>query len=213
MAKKGGKKGKKGKGKAPKEMMSPAQIEAALATLPQPTLRGEASPRIAIRVNELVAVKFTKDPVGLVEHLKALDTGLNSINEAGWTALMRAARDGMKNHVELLLEAVRQAMPNLPLLMPMVASKLLNKVRLVQKFTRDHWHEKRKAPLAKAPLAKASSPLLPRYIFISNIPAGRRGLRRISSPLRKLPIRRGGVAASILKGAQLTKFAKSDTIA
>lgn len=127
MAKKGGKKGKKGKGKAPKETMSPAQIEAALATLPQPTLRGEASPRIAIRVNELVAVKFTKDPVGLVEHLKALDTGLNSINEAGWTALMRAARDGMKNHVELLLEAVRQAMPNLPRLMSMVASKLLNK--------------------------------------------------------------------------------------
>jgi hypothetical protein len=80
-----------------------------MSTLPQPTPVQERDDGVPVcRVNELVLVKFANDPAGLVKHLCALPAeygGLNAVNENGWTALMRASRDGLKKHVEALVNA------------------------------------------------------------------------------------------------------------
>eukprot|EP01051_Picozoa_sp_SAG22_P027451 SAG22_NODE_9189_length_604_cov_1.067327_1_plen_107_part_01 len=106
MPKKGGKK-KKG-GKAAKAPPDPKILERAMAKMPPPTPRGEAReaaglpplPKYCCNVGQLLQLKYTTNPEGLVEHLAALPelTGrLNAVNEQGWTTLMRAARDGARH--------------------------------------------------------------------------------------------------------------------
>lgn len=66
------------------------------------------APKPVCRVNELVLCRFLDDPDGLVRFLLALPAAheqLNAANEFGWTSLMRAARDGLKKHVEALVNA------------------------------------------------------------------------------------------------------------
>jgi hypothetical protein len=112
MAKKGKKGGKKGKGAAPKKF-DQALYDRTMAPImlvePAPLPADVGHP--VVRINELVLVRFVNDPEGLVEHLQSLPVseehggGIDSRNEFGWTALMRAARDGLKRHVEALLNA------------------------------------------------------------------------------------------------------------
>lgn len=114
MAKKGkGKKGKGKKGKSDAPKFDQATFERTMA----PIMKVEPTPlpvdveHPVVRINELVLVRFVNDPEGLVEHLQGLPIseehggGIDSRNEFGWTALMRAARDGLKKHVEALLNA------------------------------------------------------------------------------------------------------------
>lgn len=108
MGKKG--KGKKGKGKKEAVPFDQAEFDKTMSTLPAPTpLPTEEGAGPICRVNELVLVKFAQDPEGLVRHLRALPPGegggLDAANECGWTCLMRAARDGLKKHVEALVNA------------------------------------------------------------------------------------------------------------
>lgn len=112
MAKKGkGKKGKKGK-KAAAAPFDQAAYDRTMAPLMavKPTPLAEDVGHPVVRINELVRLTYVNDPDGLVEHLGTLPTtddggGINSMNEYGWTALMRSARDGFKKHVESLLNA------------------------------------------------------------------------------------------------------------
>ena len=113
MAKKGkkGKKGKGGKGaKAPP--FDQAAFDRTMAPLlaVTPTPLAEDVGHAVVRINELVRLTYVSDPDGLVEHLGALPVtddggGIDSKNEYGWTALMRSARDGLKKHVEALVNA------------------------------------------------------------------------------------------------------------
>lgn len=116
LAQKRGKKGRGGRSAAlAKKLPSELETEegrtryvaAALGKLPAPT-PAPPSQRGAVRINEIVAIRFAGDPHGLVAYLRALSLRqgrLNATNEFGWTALMRCARDGLKAHVEMLLAA------------------------------------------------------------------------------------------------------------
>ena len=103
MAKKGkGKKGKKGKKGAAAPKFNQQEFDRTMAPIsavaPTPLAADVEHP--VVRINELVLVRFVNDPDGLVEHLQGLPVseehggGIDSRNEFGWTALMRAARDG-----------------------------------------------------------------------------------------------------------------------
>ena len=111
MAKKGKKGGKKGKASAPKFDQAVYDRTMAPITAVAPTPLPVDVEHPVVRINELVLVQFVNNPDGLVEHLQGLPVseeyggGIDSRNEFGWTALMRAARDGLKKHVEALLNA------------------------------------------------------------------------------------------------------------
>ena len=111
MAKKGKKGGSKGKSAAPKfdQALYDRTMAPIMLVEPAPLPADVGHP--VVRINELVLVRFVNDPEGLVEHLQGLPVseehggGIDSRNEFGWTSLMRAARDGLKKHVEALLNA------------------------------------------------------------------------------------------------------------
>jgi hypothetical protein len=113
MPKKGkGKKGKKGKKGAAAPKFNQQEFDRTMAPIsavaPTPLAADVEHP--VVRINELVRLTYVSDPDGLVEHLGTLPVtddggGIDSKNEYGWTALMRSARDGLKKHVEALVNA------------------------------------------------------------------------------------------------------------